>query len=480
MSITLDTVTSGYNLSTINDNFKEIQDVLNSSILWRKGTLAGEAKMSRALDMDGHAILNIGVDTSSPGSILTVGMADLRYYNITGDTLEGPLDAGQHSITNLPVPVAPSDAARKADVDSEESARQSADANLQEQMTGEVPLLASNFSEISWHGRQIANSVTIPPNKNAWSFGPQMEVEQGQAVVISPGSTWTIADGRVVEDEDLHSLIADRITTADGSATVNVNDVASGTQLAALAVRVTAEEGKVNSVTQGGTGATSASAARNNLGAAASGANTDITSITGSAAKLTTARTVQTNLALTAAASFDGTGNISPGVTGTLPIGNGGTGATTAAAARTALGAASSTGVVDASNASAGVVGEFLSIDPGVNVALTTGTTTNVTSLTLTAGDWDVSGYIRLIPDAGITINGFTSGVTTTSAGTPAPINRMYVPVAYPAGQGPLFPLGRNRFNVSASTTIYLIVNATFGGTGALNSQGAITARRIR
>lgn len=47
------------------------------------------------------------------------------------------------------------------------------------------------------------------------------------------------------------------------------------------------------------------------------------------AAKLTTARTIRTNLASTSAASFNGTANITPGVTGTLPIANGGTGGTT-------------------------------------------------------------------------------------------------------------------------------------------------------
>lgn len=51
------------------------------------------------------------------------------------------------------------------------------------------------------------------------------------------------------------------------------------------------------------------------------------------AAKLTTARTIRTNLASTSAASFNGTANITPGVTGTLPIANGGTGGTTGYAA---------------------------------------------------------------------------------------------------------------------------------------------------
>lgn len=58
------------------------------------------------------------------------------------------------------------------------------------------------------------------------------------------------------------------------------------------------------------------------------------------ATKLATARTITANLASSAAGSFDGSANITVGVTGTLPIANGGTGATTAAAARTALGCA--------------------------------------------------------------------------------------------------------------------------------------------
>ena len=48
------------------------------------------------------------------------------------------------------------------------------------------------------------------------------------------------------------------------------------------------------------------------------------------ATKLATARTIQTNLASTSSASFDGSANITPGITGTLGVGNGGTGQTSA------------------------------------------------------------------------------------------------------------------------------------------------------
>ena len=47
------------------------------------------------------------------------------------------------------------------------------------------------------------------------------------------------------------------------------------------------------------------------------------------ATKLATARTIQTNLSSASAASFDGSANVTPGITGTLGIGNGGTGGTT-------------------------------------------------------------------------------------------------------------------------------------------------------
>lgn len=51
--------------------------------------------------------------------------------------------------------------------------------------------------------------------------------------------------------------------------------------------------------------------------------------VANSATKLATSRTVRTNLSSTSTASFDGSANIEPGVTGTLPVANGGTGKTT-------------------------------------------------------------------------------------------------------------------------------------------------------
>lgn len=66
MSIELDDVASGYNLSVINNNFQKIEDKMNAEVLWRKdSSIAGEAKMERDLDMDGFRILNADIDGSS-------------------------------------------------------------------------------------------------------------------------------------------------------------------------------------------------------------------------------------------------------------------------------------------------------------------------------------------------------------------------------------------------------------------------------
>lgn len=86
---------------------------------------------------------------------------------------------------------------RQADLDAEAAARQAADAALQDQISGTTPPLASAFSPISWHDQVIPNSITIPDNKNAWSFGPTITVADGQSVTVGENSFWTIANGQV-------------------------------------------------------------------------------------------------------------------------------------------------------------------------------------------------------------------------------------------------------------------------------------------
>lgn len=240
------------------------------------------------------------------------------------------------------------------------------------------------------------------------------------------------------------------INGAKGSRTFSVSQV------------FTSDAVTVIPVTNGGTG--------NTTGKAPS-ANTADT-----ATKLATARTLQTNLGSTSGASFDGSANASPGVTGTLPITNGGTGATTAAAARTNLGAASDTGVTDASNAAAGKVGQYLSALNNTGNALTSGSSVAITSLTLTPGDWEVDGSV-FINVVGGNITTAVSGTGTASAtsieGFP---HRTQLILNF--GGDITFPIPRRRFNVTANTTVYMAILASFTGTAV--GGGFLQARRIR
>ncbi|HHK8874959.1 TPA: hypothetical protein ACQZB3_000539 [Escherichia coli] len=186
-------------------------------------------------------------------------------------------DAGQAASISYAGALIQEEARQRIEADLQEiRARAAGDANLQSQLTGKVPLEASAFSVISWHDQSVENSVEIPANKNAWTFGPKVGVKAGQVVTISDNSFWTISNGREVEDEDLQNLIADTITTSDGSKKVDVSDIAKSsditaisvkveTELTALTERVKTEEGKTQPINLGGTGAKTAEAARINL-----------------------------------------------------------------------------------------------------------------------------------------------------------------------------------------------------------------------
>lgn len=193
--ISLYAISSGYSLSSINYNFQLIENVINTEILHLNG---GNNVMLQDLDMNGNQILNLATDPNDPNSMLTVADGDTRYVNVTGDTMAGQLSMNSNTLTGLKAPVNPTDAVRKLEFDGEVSARTSADANLQAQISGGVPLEASAFSPISWHDQTIDNSVTIPANKNAWSFGPTMSISIGQTVTIGTDSFWTIANGELV------------------------------------------------------------------------------------------------------------------------------------------------------------------------------------------------------------------------------------------------------------------------------------------
>ena len=131
------------------------------------------------------------------------------------DGLSNNLSMNGYRITELGDPVDAGDAANKGYVDAqvqiEEDARQAADASLQDQILGVTPPAGSQFSIISWHGQTIENSITIPDNVNAWSFGPTITIAPGQEVTVGEGSFWTVASGATTQEGPLVAAVPDPI-----------------------------------------------------------------------------------------------------------------------------------------------------------------------------------------------------------------------------------------------------------------------------
>jgi hypothetical protein len=132
-------------------------------------------------------------------------------------------------------------------------------------------------------------------------------------------------------------------------------------------------------------------------------------------------------------------------------------------------------------SASAGYVGEIVesTVLLGSAVTLTTAVANNVTSISLTAGDWDVWGNVGYNP--GGTITRLACWISTTSATYPTAPNAGALAdwrAGFTSGAGQLIPAGMRRISISATTTTYLSVYAEFGT--SMTAYGYIGARRVR
>lgn len=101
--IELPTITSGYNLSTINNNFKKIEEALNEEVLYRKGYLGEPNEMQTNLDMNGKQILNVATGTSD-GALVTKGYVDQGLalkFDKSGGPMSGTIDMNGNEIINV-------------------------------------------------------------------------------------------------------------------------------------------------------------------------------------------------------------------------------------------------------------------------------------------------------------------------------------------------------------------------------------------
>ena len=124
----------------------------------------------------------------------------------------------------------------------------------------------------------------------------------------------------------------------------------------------------------------------------------------------------------------------------------------------------------------AGNVGEVITSTVSA-VAISDVTLTNITSLSLTAGDWDVSGNISYVPAASTTIAQINGSISTTSATNSADLFQFVG--TFLTGYTSALAVPTRRISISGTTTVYLVGLCDYG-VSTLTASGTIYARRRR
>lgn len=136
-------------------------------------------------------------------------------------------------------------------------------------------------------------------------------------------------------------------------------------------------------------------------------------------------------------------------------------------------------------SADAGVVGEFVSstILQANRVGLTTGTPVDITSISLTAGDWDVTGLLGLSENSSTSWTYYIGSFSTTSNTiSTLQTNSItgYIDSATLAVTNVFITMPTIRVSLSGTTTYYFVGQGSFSGGSGQAAFGTISARRVR
>ena len=135
-------------------------------------------------------------------------------------------------------------------------------------------------------------------------------------------------------------------------------------------------------------------------------------------------------------------------------------------------------------DADAGNVGEIVesTVLVGAAVSLTTATDADITSISLSAGDWDVWGLVSFSPAGTTTISSLIGWISSTSATLPTSPNEGAIStfnLTFTTGATQDISVGMKRISVAGATTVYLSAQATFL-VSTMDGYGYIGARRVR
>ena len=187
-----------------------------------------------------------------------------------------------------------------------------------------------------------------------------------------------------------------------------------------------------------------------------------------SATKLETARAIRTNLASTAAASFDGSENITPGVTGVLLAANGGTGLTVSPSILINLASTEAANVLTASPRP-GITGT-LPISHGGTGATKAAKALSNLGLTATAAELNhLDGITATVTELNYT-DGVTSNIQTQLNAKAA----LASPTFTGTPKAPTADAGTNTTQIATTAYVKTEINNVLAAAGALIYKGTI------
>jgi hypothetical protein len=144
-------------------------------------------------------------------------------------------------------------------------------------------------------------------------------------------------------------------------------------------------------------------------------------------------------------------------------------------------------------DAPAGYIGEYVksSVASGSAVALTSNSVASITSISLSAGDWDVRGVVGFQGSGSPSVTRLTASVMKTDIAsvseydddTQSRAQYGYPGAAITLGSGNAgvgLPLVPGRISLATTTTIYLKALPNFTGGTSVSAYGFIAARRVR
>lgn len=483
------------------------------------GTMAG------VIDMDSNSIENLPAPTN-PNDAVRKAYADL-FLPLAGGTMSGAIDMGAELINNLLDPVSAQDAATKLYVDTvvggaaggvagniqwNDAGSFEGDPNFNTDGAGNVTIAGSlEVDNLSFNGNRISATTGLVELEDAQLFN-DLDADSNKIINLAlPTAGGDAANKTYVDSVAAGFYFLEPVVVAstgnfastysNGTAgvgatlTASVNGAASidGVSLS-LTNRVlfknqtsTLENG-IYTVTQVGDGSTPAIYTRatdydepsdidpGDMVPVLQG-TVNASSFWVETATVTTIGTdpitfTQFGVSAGNVVTISGSQTVTGQKTFVAPI--------LGAASATSLAFTSTSGIIGTTtndSAAVGSVGEFVTAANSGGTALSTTIVVNVTSISLTAGDWDLDGN-AVFTGAGANQAFASVWISTTSAVSPS----SYLTSSFSTTPG-FSSIGMNapsiRLSLSGTTTVYLSGQSTFGS-GSVTVRGTINARRVR